>query len=284
MGPIGKIPYRQNLENLTLNAICLRRRKAINIIKEKGVKKFAIYARTKNIVLSDKQYYRHKMCNITYLMRDEFYNNSLLAKIILEKIDSNKIIKIINLGLQGYLPDLLPNFDHYDNNNDLNKSLIIDDSENVIIGPKGAVGMKGPRGPGDDGYGGNYCGSSGPCIRQFLNDPLSLLMAIILHPDEQLLTIVINKIKKLKKYMTRAFEVFLIDGIDGIEPMKRIIKYVNVNNNNNDININNTLSYAFGFIEKYYTNELHNYKFLLPFAKSHNMNYVFPNGIVNIWY
>lgn len=187
-----KISYKQSLKDATVVANCFRREKAINIMKQKGVKRFAIYVTTKNVPLSEGQYFSN-VTSVNYLCSDEFYNNSCLVKMILDKVDSGKIIKLIDLAKSQYLPGLLPDLD-----------LDLDSGANA-----------------------QSFNSTNHVIKQHINDPLSLLLALIMHPNSQLFTLVIEQLPQLKNYIALVHDLFLFNG--NIDHLKRIVNYANIN-------------------------------------------------------
>lgn len=236
-----------------------RRQKALKLLQEKGFEEFAYYVVGHNVPLFYPGGRRHKVRTKEYLLRKEDYYDSVLVKAILHpSISSEDIYKMMqhdHMGRLKCLPNLTSPANNFINvyssnlwDSDLLPPTILDTvitysthwrstKDNTIHGPYGeTIIYKGPRGargivgPGDDGYGGSWCGAD-PCVRQYLHDPYDLLMALFIRGDTVLIDNVLNLCERsevsLKTYLPGALELFLIDKAAQKE-LHLINKYIKV--------------------------------------------------------
>lgn len=221
MGPRGKLPLGTIISEAIFIKDCSRRAEALKLLYgDMNIKDFVIYIRANRICLTEHHERLHKVRAVSYYLRDEICNDSLLVEAIIRNIHSDKIIKLIKLALAGHLPDLLPdiNIKYPESYIRFRHEPTSDYKES-----HGIQGPKGSRGPGDDGYGGHCCGDA-LCLRKYMNDPLSLLIALFIHEDENLCEKIIEMLPSLKDLLPLALECFIVN--KDIIQLKRITKYI----------------------------------------------------------
>lgn len=178
-----------------------------------------------------------------YLLRDELLNDCFFVKAILDlNIKTEKLINLIQLSLESNLISLFTV-------QKIDPKYVQNFIEIVEIGshPLGIRGPRGMIGPGDDGFGGRYCGAV-PCIRQYFDDPYDILMALFIRADDELIKFMLQKFPSLNLFLRGTLELFLIDE-DSFSELKRISEYV-------------YHEYAYNFSEKRYPNNKEKYLFL----------------------
>lgn len=232
---------------------CEKRAKTLEILAKYGFNEFVDYVREHKIALYEDEKRQHCVWNRAYLLRNEILNDSLLVKAILDKhIDSNIILTLIkydtsfrsmpNLSFplkefikvtnrNSGVEDILP----YNIINDITKYLpqvlVRENSARIVLNgtiikesPGGPTGKQGVIGAGDDGYGGSIFS---PHIKQYLNDPYSLLLALFVRGDSNLIDEILKLYPQLYEFIPGTFEIFLIDKTSGQE-LERISKYITV--------------------------------------------------------
>lgn len=285
MGPRGQSTFRELMYELPLTMDCYRREKALKILFEQGFENFACYVVGHNVALKGKNGRGHYVRTKAYLLRNESHNDSFLTKAILTNyIHSNDIYKLIthnNVERLQCIPSLsypVEQFIKIKHRSLWNTELLPQSILNSITqysigsdyytgGSRGRVGYRGPVGPGDDGYGGSWRGAS-PCMRQFINDPYSLLMALFIRGDRNLIDQILAYHPQLHAYLPGTLELFLIDKTTHTE-LVQISSYI-------------TVPYAYDYAIQHYTG---NYNFLkCPTSYQYtNSVYEVDEKLSNIW-
>lgn len=182
-----------------------RRLDALNVLKEKGFDEFAIKVAKENISLHYPGFRSHKMRSKYYVMRKEDLNDNFFAKAVLDKeVSSEDLIKLFDLSFEFERFEIIyqPTFEHVESFIEIRDKTWVDNY-------KGPCGVRGIIGPGDDGYGGKHCGFNQPELRQFLNDPYSILMTLFIRGDRKLIDHVLEKDTRYKPFLPGTMELFL---------------------------------------------------------------------------
>lgn len=254
MGPRGQLSLKEELKDRKLFATCERRQKALEVLKQKGYADFARHCVDNNIQLHDNCGRGHMMRIKAYLLRDETLNDGFFVKAILNKdIKSEDLMKLVELSLECKEISLFTveriNIKYIENFIE-----IVKDYSFRMRGCRGQIG------PGDDGFGGRYCGAT-PCIRQYLNDPYDILMALFVRGNIKLVDFMLDVYPDLKHFLKGTLELFLIDENAYVE-LSRIVEYLRSLDIHQARNTCVHHEYAYNFAKRRYPDVKEKYEFL----------------------
>ena len=263
MGPRGPLTLNEQLVDIQLLGDCNRRKRALEILQIYGVDAFAKYVVEKNVALHRSCLIRkHDVRSKFYLLRNEDNNDNFFVKAILnKKIPISDLMKIFTLSKcfdrltlvdprsfthnkndkdfelkdndsvvhSKNLNNIdLTNTESFEYNKDSHLFTVIKVKDKLENNQRGICGPVGQIGPGDDGYGGSYCGAA-PAMRQYINDPYFVLMALFIRGNTELIDFILSEKPKFKFYLEKVMEMFLIDEdneMKNINELKLISKYV----------------------------------------------------------